>query len=100
MPKHFEELWEEAEKLHQEINDEASSASLLDELIAKLSIYKVIDQNVKITAEEKAKLKSNTFGKILASLTNLSLKDNVNTYLSLQSAIDDLKIEALESKYS
>ncbi len=100
MTKHFEDLWEDAEKIHQEINDGESSSSLIDELIAKLSIYKVIDQNEKITADEKAKLKSNTFGKILASLTNLSLKDNVNTYLSLKSAIDDLKIEALESKYS
>lgn len=98
MNKHFEQLWEEAEELHK--NDECFSSTIIDEITAKLAIYKVIDQNDKIPANEKAKLKSHTFGKILASLANLSLKDNVNTYLALKNAIDDLKVDSLESKYT
>ncbi len=97
--KHFEELWTEAENLHQEINDGTSAGALVDELILKLTVYKVLDQNDQIPEDEKAKLKSHTFGKVLALLTNLSLKNNVNVYGSLLSAINDLKLDALESKY-
>lgn len=97
--KHFEELWTEAENLHKEINDGSAASALVDELVLKLTVYKVLDKNDKIPDAEKAKLKSHTFGKILALLTNLSLKDNVNVYDSLLLAINDLKIDALESKY-
>lgn len=98
MGKHFEDLWEESENLFK---DETSSVPLLImELKAKLSIYEGLDKSDGLPSEEKMKLKSHLFGKILASLTQLSLLDNVNTFKALTTAINDIKIEKLELRYS
>ena len=97
MAKHFEELWEESESLFK--NDSGSVSTIITELQAKLSLYVAIENQENIPVEEKQKLKSHTFGKILTSLTQLSLKDNVNTFSALTKAVEDLKIEILEAKY-
>ncbi len=99
MTKHFEELWEEAENIQKDISDGTTSEKIVEELLAKLSVYRVIATNDKIPQEDRAKLKTHTFGKILAALTHLSMRDNVNTYSALKNAIDDLRIDQLESKY-
>lgn len=99
MTEHFEQLWEEAEKLNGEIGGDHPVESIIDELIAKLTVYKVIEKNDKIPQEEKLKLKTHTFGKILSTLTHLSLRDNVNTFIALKNSINDLKIDQLEAKY-
>jgi len=99
MIKHFEQLWEDAEKINAEINDGTPVTALVEELIQKLGVYRILDQNDKVPADEKIKLKSHLFGKILVLLTNLSLKDNINVYASLNNSIEDLKIDLFESKY-
>lgn len=97
MAKHFEELWVESEKLSE--SDVPSVSLILFELKAKLSVYEALDKSDNIPEEERHKLKSHTFGKILASLTQLSLKDNINSFTALANAINDIKIEQLEAKY-
>lgn len=97
MAKHFEELWEESENLFK--GDTISVAAVIMELKAKLSVYQALNDSAGLPEEEKQKLKSHTFGKILASLSQLSLKDNVNTFAALKNAVEDIKIEQLELKY-
>lgn len=97
MAEHFEELWEESEQLHA--GEEQSTEMIVEELIAKLTVYKALDKNDKIPQVDKLKLKTHTFGKILSTLTHLSLRDNVNTFAALKNAITDLKIDQLEAKY-
>jgi len=97
--KHFEELWEEAEGLYKDPANAVSIPAIIAELIAKLSVYRALDTNDKITSEEKTKLKAHTFGKILSAMTHLSLKDEINSYAALKLAIDDLRIDQLELKY-
>ena len=79
---HFEQLWESGEKFNQESSKEDLISSILDELILKINLYKVIDSK-EIPEEEKSKIKSHTMGEILLTLTNLSLKDNINVFDSL-----------------
>lgn len=95
---HFEELWELCEKLHQEA-DQGNSSSLIDELALKFNIYKVIDQRTDIPQEERQKIKSRTLGEILLTLTNISLKDNVDVFEALSSAYKYRSIEHFSKKY-
>lgn len=98
MPKHFENLWEDAEKCYLETNNSTSPDSILDELSYKITFYKSVHQG-NITEEEKQKIKSHLFGEILMTLTQLSLKDNINSYKALQSAIYYKNIDNLDKKY-
>lgn len=97
MIKHFEELWEESENIFK--NDLLPIKAIMMELHAKLSVYEALDAAENLPTEEKLKLKSHTMGKILVSLTQLSIKDNINTFIALSKAIEDAKIENLEIKY-
>jgi len=81
--KHFETLWEEGEKLHE--NDSAST--VLDELSMKINLYKMIDSKIEIPDLERQNIKSRTMGEILLTLTQLSLKDNINVFEALNVAI-------------
>jgi hypothetical protein len=96
---HFEELWEQCEKLHQESIKEGTSASVIDELMMKLNIYKVIDLKTEIPEDERQKIKSRTLGEILLTLTALSLKDNINVFESLATAYKYRSIEHYANKY-
>lgn len=93
---HFEELWESAETLQKE--DISDQSSIVNELIAKLSIYKGLSENQEIPNEERQKLKTHLMGKILLTFTNLSLKDNINTFTALHNAVNELKIDLLEKR--
>lgn len=97
MAKHFEELWEESEGLFKD--DHSTVKELVAELKAKLLMYEAMNDSETLPEEEKQKLKSHVFGKILATLTHLSLTDNVNTFKALSAAVTDIRIEQLESKY-
>jgi hypothetical protein len=83
MVVHFEELWEQCEKLH---HDEGTSSTLIDELMMKLNLYKAIDQKSEIPKEESQKIKARTMGEILLTITNLSLIDNINVFNALNTA--------------
>lgn len=84
MTIHFENIWEEGEKLHAA--DNSSTASILDELSLKINLYKIIDEKTDIPEEERKKVKSRTMGEILLTLTHLSFKDDINVFEALKTA--------------
>jgi hypothetical protein len=97
---HFEELWEKCEKLHSEFAKDDSAESLLQKVILQINLYKIIDLKTDIPKEDREKIKSRTFGEILLTLTNLSLKDNINVFSALHSAYQFTSIDAYASKYN
>lgn len=96
---HFEDLWEKCEQLHKDSVDEGTASNLVDELMMKLNVYKVIDSKIEIPEEDRQKIKSRTLGEILLTLTHLSLKDNINVYESLNTAYKYRSIEHYATKY-
>jgi hypothetical protein len=86
MAIHFEELWEKCENMHKDLGSGDSVANVIDELAMKINLYKLLDGKTEITEEERQKIKSRTLGEILLTLTNLSLKDNINVFESLSIA--------------
>lgn len=89
--QHFEQLWEDCEKFHS--SDNSPTSSILNELYMKIELYKAIDSQNEIPADEKEKIKSRTIGEILFSLTHLSLHDNINVYRELNVALNSRKKE-------
>lgn len=75
---HFEELWELCEQVHKE--DNSSFESIIDELLLKINVLKVIEQRTEISQEDKNQARSHLIGEILFILTNLSLKYNINVF--------------------
>jgi hypothetical protein len=86
MAIHFEELWEQCEKLHQEMGGQEPVNVILDELAMKINLYKLIDGKTDIPDDERQKVKSRTMGEILLTLTHLSLKENINVFECLSIA--------------
>lgn len=83
MPIHFEDLWEQCEKLHQESNSTDVSI-IIDELLMKLKLYKMLDDKIK--TEDQLLAKSRLLGEILLTITKISLKDNINVFDALATA--------------
>jgi len=96
--KHFEHLWEEAENCHSLYISKSDINSIINEIELKLNLYKSID-NSAIPAEDKEKTKSHLFGEILLSITQLTLKDNINSYKALKEAIFHKNIDIFSKKY-
>lgn len=81
--KHFEDLWEEAEKLSSEIHKAESKSDIL-KLVDKLIFdYINLDSDVSIPMEVKKSLKSTYLGEILFCISAISSIDNINVYGSL-----------------
>lgn len=80
MIKTFNELWEACENISK--NDQ-SMASIIDEIIMKLTLYKMVDLKKQISAEENKIAKSRILGEILLSITKISIKDNINVFSAL-----------------
>lgn len=99
MANHFEDLWEQCEKIHSEFLNDTSVDSIIDELYLKINIYKVLSSKKEISGEDMEKIKSRTFGEILLTLTNLSLKDNINVYAALLSALQFRSAEKFLDKH-
>lgn len=99
MPIHFEELWEKCEKLHQACGANETVTDIIDELMMKINLYKVIDLKTEIPLEERQKIKSRTIGEILLTLTNLSFRDNINVFESLSVAEQYRSVEGYARKY-
>lgn len=87
MIKHFEELWEKCEILNKEAVKEDTISIIIDELMMKLNLYKIIDLKSEISEDERQKIKNRTMGEILLTLTNVSLKDNINVFDALHIAL-------------
>lgn len=80
--KHFEELWEEAEKLS------ASSSFSINEIIIEL----VKDLKNLVLSDNKNYL----MGKIIFNLACISYKYNINVYTALVDSINDFRSSQLE----
>lgn len=87
MTIHFEDLWNKSEEFHAKSNLDKSSISIIDEIFLKIKLYKSFEEKTDLPIEEKKKIKERIFGEILLTLTNLSLKDDINTFLALNSAL-------------
>ena len=84
MPIHFEELWEKSEQYHKHNSSEDSTEDILDEIMLKINLLRAIEQKTELPKEEAEQAKSRLLGEILFSLTNLSLKDNINVFEALK----------------
>jgi len=80
---HFEDLWEKCEQLHQELNN-VETFFIIDELLMKLKLYKVLDEKIK--TEDQQVAKSRLLGEILLAITKISVKDNINVFDALATA--------------
>ena len=95
---HFEGLWEQAEQQLQRETNSLSVKDLTEQIITQMSAYRAIDESA-VPIEAKNKLKENWMGDILLTMTQLSYKDNINTFTALQMAVEKIKILELSTKY-
>lgn len=96
---HFEELWEQCEMFHKKSEGQDKNPVLIEEVMMKFNLYKVIDARQDLSEEEKQKLKAFTLGEVLLTLTHLSLVDNIDVYKALQTALHYKSIESFNKKY-
>lgn len=99
MTIHFEDLWEKCEQLQQESSAEADTQLLIDEIMMKFNLFKMIDSNKDIPEDERKKVKSRTIGEILLTITSLSFKENVNVFEALNTAYNYRAIKHYYKKY-
>jgi hypothetical protein len=97
---HFEELWEKCENLHQEMGSKSSTEELISQLAMKLDLYKTLDTKTEIPEEDRRQAKSRILGEILLTITNLSLKDNINVFESLGVALQYRSVNYFGQKYA
>ena len=80
MTKHFEELWQEAEKASEKLS--TVKETLFVKLTQDLEEYAKLDN---IPSKEIAKiLKTKKLGEILFKIAELSRVDDINTFAALQ----------------
>jgi hypothetical protein len=85
---HFEDLWQKCEDFHSKDLIGSDIESLINELTIKLNFYKGIDLKPEISKEDKETSKSLLLGEILLTITNISLKDNINVFAALNTALN------------
>ena len=99
MTLHFEDLWEKCEQLHEDFIERDEVQTIINELLMKLNLYKAFDEKAEISKEEMEKVKSRTFGEILLTLTNLSLKDRINVFDALGTAYKYRAVQHYSEKH-
>ncbi len=99
MTIHFENLWDQCEKFHQENTNVQDLQPVIDALIMKVNLYKALNSQKDIPGEEMQKLKSRTLGELVFALTCISLKDNINVFESLTIALQHRTIDVLDKKH-
>jgi hypothetical protein len=98
MTKHFENLWEEAEKNFSASLDDPEA--IITKIILRVNLYKnLVIQQKNISKEDLDKIKSHIMGEILLALAHLSLKENINVFQSLQTALHFSDIEKYKDMY-
>lgn len=97
---HFEDLWEKCENYHKDNNIDNSINFIFDSLTLKLELLKSLTQKENLPAEELMQAKKIILGEILFTLTNLSLKENINVFDALNSALYQNSIQNYTVKYS
>ena len=86
----FDQLWEACESFHsKDLGAEKDPSLIIEEVLLKIKLYKILDEK-KINNEniEIQKMKTITFGEILFSLANLSLKDEINIFKGLNYVLE------------
>lgn len=73
--------------------------SVAEELVMKINLYKAITEKTKIPTEELHKMRTRILGEILLTLTGLSIKDNVDVFEALATALQYRTIEHLDGKH-
>jgi hypothetical protein len=99
MSIHFEELWVQCENLQKDIIKDEPVSTILDELLLKIGLYRALDRQ-EIPSQDRDSIKSRTMGEILLTLTKLSMKDNVNVYEALNTAMQYRSIDHFQKKYA
>jgi len=99
MTVHFEDLWDQCEKFHQENSANLELQPILDALMMKVSLYKALNAQKDIPGEEMQKVKSRTLGEIVLALTCITLKDNINVFEALATALQYRTIDVLDKKH-
>lgn len=97
---HFEDLWEKCEKFHKQSSSQDDISSILQELELKCNFFSAIENKISSSTEEEIKIKTRAFGEILLTLTNLSLRENIDVYQALQLALQYREIKYFSEKYS
>jgi hypothetical protein len=94
---HFEELWVQCEELQKKAAFSTEVKTIIDEVMMKLALYKKVDSNIgEIVEEERAKVKSRALGEILLTLTCLSMKEGIDVYEALATALNYRTIQHLD----
>jgi hypothetical protein len=100
MFKHFEELWEQCEKFHEENSSDDTVVEIIDDLMLSVTLYKALhEKQQQIPEEDRKNVKSHLLGEILFKLTHLSLRDDVNVFSALETSLRDSKIELHRDMY-
>lgn len=94
--QHFEHLWEACEKANTSELSQRSVHSFLAELTAKFGLYEALEDNNKLNIVDRQKLKARLFGALLFTLTQLTAKDDINSFTALQEALTMVQLEKLE----
>jgi hypothetical protein len=95
---HFEELWEQCENVQKEASADITASAIIEELILKLNLYKVLDAKSEIPPTELKKIRARVLGEILLTMTSLSVKDNVDVYEALSMALQYRRLEQYQKK--
>lgn len=87
MVKHFEHLWEEAEKFS--IQNKQTIPVIVKEISNDINLFE-ISSNIEDSSQ--------IFGRVLYNLCALSQQLNVNTFTSLLKELNNQKIEVMEEE--
>ena len=98
MAIHFEELWEQCENVQKEACADVPASNIIDEIVIKLNLYKILDAKSEIPPTELAKIRSRVLGEALLTMTSLSVKDNVDVYEALSMALQYRSLEQYQKK--
>ncbi len=96
---HFEELWTQCETFHQEASKSVETPALVDGLMLKVNLYKALASQDDMPNEEMQKVKTRTLGEIVLTLTALSLKDNINVFEALNTALQMRSVDFFNKKH-
>jgi hypothetical protein len=99
MTVHFEDLWGQCEKFHQENVNVKDLQPIIEALLMKVNLYKSLSNQKDIPGDEMQKLKSRLLGELVFALTCISLKDDINVFEALAIALQHRTIDVLDKKY-
>jgi hypothetical protein len=87
---HFEDLWEKSENFIKNNFSDETLDDIFNALNMQLYLYKELDKK-EISNEERIKVKSHLLGEVIFTITKISLKDNIDVFESLLTALKDHK---------